>query len=1302
VHEYGIGTFALGINAYYCAATKKSKMNKHSGLLLALVFSYVAGFAQSKSLLWEISGNGLSKPSYLYGTMHVSDRIAFNLTDSFFIALKSADVIALESNPETWIENDFGRPDKSNNYNYEDSYRNDYNGYFGDFYTAATSVTVPNTFQLGGLFADNSGLINGYLYRYDARRTDYEEETYLDLFIFQCGKKLSKEIAALEGEQEVLKLLQKAYEPSEDEDEESKYIEKQKMEDAFEDEDGSIYEQIDQAYRDGDLDKLDSLELLTMPSSQYRKYFIEERNVNMVRRMDSILRSGKVVFTGIGAAHLPGERGALDLLREMGYTVKPVKGKTTGKSTKEKNKIDAIYYSRQLQLQYPTDSSFKVMCPGKLYNLGGANTNEFYLYPDMANSAYYSVMRIAHYGKLNQDTPQDILNDIDKILFENVPGDIQSKTNIKSVNGDPGFDIISKTKRGNYLRIKIFITPLEIIVFKASGINDFVIKSKEMQSFFSSIEFVPVSNKKWTSYSPDWGLFKISVPENYLRYAVDTGSTFYTINYACQLSATDDNYFYYFSSYYLNDINSIEEDSFELTVLNKRFAEQFKKDDYELKATTFNTVENYPSCESVYHAFGKYLHVKSVIRGPYYYVMATFSDLAAKPDAFFSSFEFSDILYHKPFTIYADTALGYTVNTIAPFTDTLLTISELQLYYYNDDFGGFGNDDDEIDDAYKGESRYMTFYNESGPESILVDYKRVHKFFSFESAASFWTEFTKRSEEKMAYQLTRVQLAQTDSLHTFSYLETDTNSTRGIYRKIIIKGDVMYRLSTVVDTTANYTTFVHNFYDSFLPNDTIGGADIFTSKNKLFLDQLYSSDSILKKQALASMYQITFTENDIPMWLEYLNSPAFNSLAFDDRLDLLNYVDFPKDNNLVPFFKQLYMNAGDTAVLQISALANLATIQTELSTKTLLSLLYIETPLTNNEYKISDIFYDYTDSIELASMLFPGLMDFVNLPEYKPIAYTLMAAIATSDKNKSNIHQQYKKQIFTEAQAELKRNVGPTAKYNNRYEYDPYYDNEYYFSSLSSIAGSGDAYNFDIWYDDYTLTNWNESEDEDTPDTIAYEPFSYATGSLQDNYALLMTRFYEDSITKKYFEKIYKSKDDDLIFRTATIMADAKLPVSDTVWNYFLKNPVTRLKTFSYLNVSDQLSKIDTAIINQQMMAEACLYQYEIEPGEDTIQFLSKRLVDGPLGEGYVYFYKSKFSQNNDKTWHLDCIGVMPVDSTKLSMDVDFVFYGDAILDEEQLEKQITQILDAIQLVGRKRIQAELPSEEYNYDYYDY
>src|SRR5215813_3229202 len=54
------------------------------------------------SLLWEISGNGLQKPSYLFGTMHVSDKLAFHLGDSFYTAIKSAEVVALETNPESW------------------------------------------------------------------------------------------------------------------------------------------------------------------------------------------------------------------------------------------------------------------------------------------------------------------------------------------------------------------------------------------------------------------------------------------------------------------------------------------------------------------------------------------------------------------------------------------------------------------------------------------------------------------------------------------------------------------------------------------------------------------------------------------------------------------------------------------------------------------------------------------------------------------------------------------------------------------------------------------------------------------------------------------------------------------------------------------------------------------------------------------------------------------------------------------------------------------------------------------------
>ena len=67
-------------------------------ILTALIFVVsITCFAQQKyqSLLWEITGNDLEKPSYLYGTMHVSKKVAFRLDDVFYKALNESECIAI-------------------------------------------------------------------------------------------------------------------------------------------------------------------------------------------------------------------------------------------------------------------------------------------------------------------------------------------------------------------------------------------------------------------------------------------------------------------------------------------------------------------------------------------------------------------------------------------------------------------------------------------------------------------------------------------------------------------------------------------------------------------------------------------------------------------------------------------------------------------------------------------------------------------------------------------------------------------------------------------------------------------------------------------------------------------------------------------------------------------------------------------------------------------------------------------------------------------------------------------------------
>jgi uncharacterized protein YbaP (TraB family) len=64
-------------------------------ILIALAsIASVAGFAQEKSLLWKISGNGLTESSYLYGTVHVT--CDATLDEATLDALKKTTQLYLE------------------------------------------------------------------------------------------------------------------------------------------------------------------------------------------------------------------------------------------------------------------------------------------------------------------------------------------------------------------------------------------------------------------------------------------------------------------------------------------------------------------------------------------------------------------------------------------------------------------------------------------------------------------------------------------------------------------------------------------------------------------------------------------------------------------------------------------------------------------------------------------------------------------------------------------------------------------------------------------------------------------------------------------------------------------------------------------------------------------------------------------------------------------------------------------------------------------------------------------------------
>lgn len=83
------------------------------------------------------------------------------------------------------------------------------------------------------------------------------------------------------------------------------------------------------AYRRRDLNGLMAISEASMQqgdqrlANEFRQHLIVDRNYRMAKRMQKYLQQG-TAFIAVGALHLPGEEGLLNLLEQQGYTVRRV------------------------------------------------------------------------------------------------------------------------------------------------------------------------------------------------------------------------------------------------------------------------------------------------------------------------------------------------------------------------------------------------------------------------------------------------------------------------------------------------------------------------------------------------------------------------------------------------------------------------------------------------------------------------------------------------------------------------------------------------------------------------------------------------------------------------------------------------------------------------------------------------------------------------------------------------------------------------------------------------------------------
>lgn len=274
---------------------------------IALMFSGAIQ-AQTKSpklensLLWEVSGNGLSKTSYVYGTTHMICSSDYFLTEKTKKAFDASGKLVFEVNLSD--PNEMKYAEKMG---------------IGEKPLSKT-LSVEELSKLDEILKKNAGLnvqqvdafsMMGIMGVVSYKSFGCKDIKMYEMEFMEAAKKKNLQMGGLEtfksqeisaanaySNAELLAML-----------EESTIEESSKLVSDYKNED------IQEMYESNTREKV--------MNAKAKKYMLDDRNINWVKQMPGMMKTESIFFA-VGVAHLGGDLGVINLLRKAGYKVKPV------------------------------------------------------------------------------------------------------------------------------------------------------------------------------------------------------------------------------------------------------------------------------------------------------------------------------------------------------------------------------------------------------------------------------------------------------------------------------------------------------------------------------------------------------------------------------------------------------------------------------------------------------------------------------------------------------------------------------------------------------------------------------------------------------------------------------------------------------------------------------------------------------------------------------------------------------------------------------------------------------------------
>ncbi|OMQ12535.1 TraB/GumN family protein [[Flexibacter] sp. ATCC 35103] len=254
------------------------------------------------SLLWEVSGNGLSKPTYLYGTIHMICSGDYFLSEKTKTAFDASDKLILEFNLDDPKE------------------MTDMQQMVMGKQPLSKSLTPEQLTKLDAILKKSAGITLQQVDSFSlmsvmslilSKSFECTDMKFYEMDFIASAKKRKEQIGGLETVKSQFKSFEDAYSVDE-------------MIAMLEESDTELSKDMVVAYKQEKLEDL--YEIITaekVMNDKAKKYMLYERNINWVKSLPEMMKK-ESLFVAVGSAHLAGEEGLISLLRKAGYKVKPV------------------------------------------------------------------------------------------------------------------------------------------------------------------------------------------------------------------------------------------------------------------------------------------------------------------------------------------------------------------------------------------------------------------------------------------------------------------------------------------------------------------------------------------------------------------------------------------------------------------------------------------------------------------------------------------------------------------------------------------------------------------------------------------------------------------------------------------------------------------------------------------------------------------------------------------------------------------------------------------------------------------